>query len=322
MISIIVPVYNVEKYIRKCVHSLLQQTCNDIEILLIDDGSTDSSGEICDEFQQNYPNKVRVFHRENRGVSAARNIGLKYAQGEYVGFVDSDDWVEPEMFEVLISNIKKYNAQLSICSLRADFDEGGTILSKASESSILDNRELMHVLLTNKSVLGYSCNKLFVTKLANEIGFDESLYICEDMDFCVRYAQHINTTAITYSELYHYRQSTNPVLKLSYSPKLLSLIKAYEKILPIYQKAVPEQAYLVEKNLLKQHLNVIGRMIISKTNDSTLLKDLRKRADELWEPVMRDKRNSPREKFNIFITKMFPGKTLRIKQWVIKHHSK
>ena len=105
MISIIVPVYRVEPYLRQCIESILGQTYRDIEVLLIDDGSPDHSREICDEYAEK-DGRVRVFHTENRGLSAARNLGLQEAKGEYIGFVDSDDWIEPEMYEVLLGRKK------------------------------------------------------------------------------------------------------------------------------------------------------------------------------------------------------------------------
>lgn len=119
MISIIVPVYNVEPYLRKCLDSILGQTHRDLEILIIDDGSTDGSGKICDEYR--YDERVRVFHTENRGLSAARNLGLDSASGDWIGFVDSDDWIEPDMYEVLIRKGEETGADVVECGCHADY---------------------------------------------------------------------------------------------------------------------------------------------------------------------------------------------------------
>ena len=105
MVSIIVPVYNVEKYIEECIDSLINQTYKDIEVILVDDGSTDASGEICDRYAQK-DSRVKVYHNENDGPSKARNFGLDKATGEFVTFVDSDDWIESEAIELLISVIE------------------------------------------------------------------------------------------------------------------------------------------------------------------------------------------------------------------------
>ena len=104
MISVIVPVYNVEPYLHECIDSILNQTYQALEILLIDDGSPDKCGIICEEYAKNDP-RIKVFHTENYGLSAARNLGLREAKGEYIGFVDSDDWLEPDMYDSVFSGI-------------------------------------------------------------------------------------------------------------------------------------------------------------------------------------------------------------------------
>lgn len=119
MISVIVPVYNVELYLRKCIDSILAQTYRDLEILVVDDGSTDGSGKICDEYKKD--ERVRVFHTENRGLSATRNLGLDKATGEWIGFVDSDDWIEPDMYEVLFRKAEETEADVVECGCHADY---------------------------------------------------------------------------------------------------------------------------------------------------------------------------------------------------------
>ena len=114
MISVIVPVYNVEPYLRKCLDSIIGQTYRDLEILIIDDGSTDQSGKICDEYVA-LDGRIKVFHTDNRGVSAARNLGLDNAEGGYIGFVDSDDWIESDMYEVLLKRAEETGADVVEC---------------------------------------------------------------------------------------------------------------------------------------------------------------------------------------------------------------
>lgn len=114
MISVIVPIYNVERYLRQCIDSVLCQTYCDLEILLIDDGSQDRCGEICDEYAKR-DDRIRVFHTKNNGLSAARNLGLRQARGEYIGFVDSDDWIESNMYEILLQQLVKTGTDISNC---------------------------------------------------------------------------------------------------------------------------------------------------------------------------------------------------------------
>lgn len=120
MISVIVPVYNVEPYLRKCLDSILAQTHRDLEILVIDDGSTDGSGKVCDEYAGK-DDRINVFHTENKGLSCARNLGLDEAKGEWIGFVDSDDWIEPDMYEVLLRKAEETGADVVECGCQADY---------------------------------------------------------------------------------------------------------------------------------------------------------------------------------------------------------
>ena len=131
MISVIVPVYNVEPYLRKCLDSIVNQTYRDFEILIIDDGSTDGSGRICDEYAEK-DSRIKVFHTENRGLSCARNLGLAEAKGEWIGFVDSDDWIEPDMYEVLIRRAEETGADVVECSHYKELD-GKTITARKRE---------------------------------------------------------------------------------------------------------------------------------------------------------------------------------------------
>ena len=122
MISVIVPIYSVERYLHQCIDSILCQTYYDLEILLIDDGSPDKCGEICDEYAKS-DNRIRVFHTRNNGLSAARNLGLRKAMGDYIGFVDSDDWIEPNMYETLLLQLEKTGADISNCGAWKEYQK-------------------------------------------------------------------------------------------------------------------------------------------------------------------------------------------------------
>lgn len=319
MISIVVPVYNIEQYLTKCIDSLLAQTYQDIEIILVDDGSTDTSPAICDYYAESYIGKVKVIHSKNRGLSAARNLGILSAQGEYIGFVDGDDWVENDMFEILFKHISKTHSSLSTCSLHTSFEEEGYSMRKSDDYNILTSRQLMDAFLRNRDILGYAWNKLYKTELAKQTMFDETLFSSEDIDFCVRYAQLIDNAVATPSELYHYRQRRDSMTgNMRYSYRKLSVIKAHENILPTYKAKYPDLAFIVEKYQLKQCLNVIGRMKISKINDKALEASLREKVKKLLPTVLNNNNNSIIEKANIILTCMLPGNCLRIKQWILK----
>lgn len=138
-ISVIVPVYNVQKYIERCVHSIMEQTYDNLEIILIDDGSGDGSGELCDYYGK-IDNRIIVIHQENQGLSAARNVGLSIHTGKYVGFVDSDDWIEKDMYSLLYKDLCEYNADISICDVHL-INEFGEVVDYKGD--VIEKKENM-----------------------------------------------------------------------------------------------------------------------------------------------------------------------------------
>ena len=163
LISVIVPVYNVEKYLEKCIDSIINQTYQNLEIILVDDGSTDGSGKICDEYSRK-DNRIKVIHKENGGLSDARNIGIKNANGGLIGFIDSDDYITENMFEVLQKDLRKYNADISSCDIQ-NVNEAGECLkiirvsTEGQTSKVFEREEALKLLLED-TIKSYAWNKL------------------------------------------------------------------------------------------------------------------------------------------------------------------
>lgn len=170
-ISVIVPVYGVEPYLRKCLDSIVGQSYLNLEIILVDDGSPDRCGEICDEYAEK-DSRIRVIHKENGGVSSARNAGLGIASGEWIGWVDSDDWVELDMFEYLLGNALDYQAEIAVCS-RVERYKEHHIFRGWEETLILNREEAMGLLLENDQMQNYLCDKLWKRELFRGIVFPE-----------------------------------------------------------------------------------------------------------------------------------------------------
>lgn len=168
MISIIVPVYNVEPYLRKCLDSIVNQTFRDLEILIIDDGSTDGSGEICDEYRKD--ERVKVFHTNNRGLSCARNLGLDNATGDWIGFVDSDDWIEPDMYEVLLERAEETRADVLECGMFIEF--ASQIIKQPAFVATVCEKEALEALIKHK-INNQVWNKLWKSQCFVDIRFPE-----------------------------------------------------------------------------------------------------------------------------------------------------
>ena len=202
-ISIIVPVYNVEKYLRKCIDSILNQTFKDFELILVDDGSTDDSGKICDEYSLK-DSRIKVIHKENGGQSSARNMGLDVAQGEYIGFVDSDDWIEKDMYEILYRNCKMKDGDIGIIGINFVYNNR---VRKGLEYPLQSwkKEESMYKLIEHKYFGNYFCSKIFSRKLFKNIRFKEGI-IYEDIDLMYKLIHKSNIIVAEGVMKYNYLQ--------------------------------------------------------------------------------------------------------------------
>lgn len=203
MISVIVPVYNVEPYLRKCLDSVIDQTYRDIEILVIDDGSTDGCGRICDEYAER-DERVKVFHTENRGLSCARNLGLDEAQGEWIGFVDSDDWIEPDMYECLLSRALETGADVVECGYYNEHKN--EIITNKRKDLLLSGQEAVSALLRGE-LSNSVWNKLWKKKCFSSVRFPPGR-VFEDVatTYLVFYTAELVVTAVDCKYHYYWRE--------------------------------------------------------------------------------------------------------------------
>lgn len=216
-LSIIVPVYNVEKYLEECVDSLLNQTLSDLEIFLVDDGSTDCSGEIADRFAKEYPDSVHTMHLENGGQGRARNAALPMASGDYVGFVDSDDWIERDMYEKLLDRAEKTGADVVVCDFLEHYADGREQILPAC----LQDHPL--------SAAGSSCNKIFRRSLIGDLRFPEGLWY-EDFYFSAVMLLRSKRTEFIPEPLYVYRRGQESTMHNNNARKNLDMLKIMELI--------------------------------------------------------------------------------------------
>ena len=251
-LSVIVPVYNAEKYLEECVESILQQSFPSFEILLINDGSRDSSGLMCDSFAKKDA-RVRVFHKDNGGVSSARNLGLDNARGEWICFVDSDDWLEPGYFEVLQeSDISDYELLQS----------GVKVLNISDNSVILrkcKNQRISRSSLFEKGIFcSYSACYFFKQQKLNslKLRFNGNVKFSEDRAFIIKMALNVEYIKQTDKSLYVYRlnEGSATVKKRSYD-HFFDDLKILDELLKYAEDNV--------KNTSKGELNFISRLLIN-----------------------------------------------------------
>lgn len=222
-LSVIVPVYNAETYLRKCVSSILQQTYRDLEVILVNDGSIDSSGRIAQEIADEDA-RVKVINQVNQGVSSARNAGLRIATGKYIGFVDADDWIEPTMYEILINELIDRQADLACCGYQKISVNGkADVHDLQGLDSVMDrNTFIMHLFDAPRTIPQSACSKLFLRDKVDHL-FDEDLIICEDSDFLIEYAVNIKKAVIIKKAFYHVFNYENSATRIENGKTALGL---------------------------------------------------------------------------------------------------
>lgn len=240
LISIIVPVYKAEKYLSECIDSIISQTYENFELILIDDGSPDNSGKICDEYAEK-DKRIKVIHKENAGVSSARNIGLDNASGEYIAFIDSDDFVDKQYLEKLHCNLKHNDADISLCRLSYYKKDVANIRREIFPKKTINlkiNQEFEHLIVRffsyKKYIMGSTCRSLYKRELIDKHRFDVNVKICEDLLFFMGLLCDAKKICFLEESLYFYRvndESAIHTYKKNYLENNIALDSALEKIL-------------------------------------------------------------------------------------------
>ena len=241
LISIIVPIYNSEKYLHKCIDSILAQSYRNLEIVLVDDGSTDNSGLICDEYKKNSPDDLSIIvkHTENGGLSAARNLGLDIASGEYIVFIDSDDYILENTIEILYRNMLEYDADISVCGIQRVNEDETVTFEEKTEIGVFDTplHYMSSVTWLHAVVV---MNKLFKKKCWETLRFPLNK-IHED-EFTIHLAiDNADRLVVTNEVIYAYVQHSGSIMKTE-SP--LSYYNGYEGVLSRIE-------YLDKKNMIE-----------------------------------------------------------------------
>lgn len=231
--SFVVPIYNVERYLEKCIDSILKQTLNSYEIIIIDDGSPDSSGEIADRYQKVYPQKILTVHQENRGLGGARNTGIGYAHGKYIVFVDSDDFVVPNMLEIAEKYFSKYNDDILCFDWQACAEKDNLT---PELTDFLD----MHKVVSLKNYIYMqpsACRKIYKACLFNniELRFPEQLYY-EDLALSASFVVNKPQIGVIKEKLYYYVQHRGSIMQSKDKNKMLEIISAFDYLTDFFKR--------------------------------------------------------------------------------------
>ncbi|WP_051217003.1 glycosyltransferase family 2 protein [Butyrivibrio fibrisolvens] len=238
LITVIVPVYNVEIYLNRCVNSIIEQNYKNLEVILVDDGSTDESGAICDEYSQRDP-RITVIHKENGGLSSAKNAGLDIMTGEYVTFVDSDDYVSSDYVDYLYTMILKYKADMSICQLKRVFNYITALEIRKEQLECFDGvTAAKHYLYQRKFTASSHC-KMYKAWLFDGIRYPVGYYY-EDMAVICQLLLKTSTVIVSNQQKYYYLQRTDSIMSENFNNKKLHRKEIAQDILKNVKDTYPD----------------------------------------------------------------------------------
>lgn len=277
-ISIIVPVYKVEKYLDKCVTSILNQTFTDFELILVDDGSPDNSGKMCDEYaKKDY--RVRVIHKANGGLSDARNVALDVACGKYIGFIDSDDYIDQDMYETLYKNLKDSNADLSVIGM---YDVYANREPKIvdEELFVLNQKEAIKFALDGRKLAVSANNKLYKRELFEEIRYPKGK-LTEDAFVIMEILLRCATVVISTKQKYYYFHREDSITTTKFSTKYLDIIDAWSYNETIILEHYPDLKKQAKRRVYWAYFTVLDKIVVNDEEDDVketkqLVKFLRK----------------------------------------------
>ncbi|WP_346867985.1 MULTISPECIES: glycosyltransferase family 2 protein [unclassified Clostridium] len=250
IISVIIPIYNVEEFLPKCIDSVLNQTLKNVEIILVDDGSTDNSSIICDEYAL-LDNRITVIHKKNEGLSASRNIGIDVAKGNYLAFVDSDDWIEESMFEIMYNTIVTNDADMVVCNYYEDYGMKSYIpkVAKAyySEKKCFNNVQALEQLYKINWIFSLSWNKLYRKRLFGSFRYKEK--VCFEDEFIIHNLLFkCNKVIYLPQYFYHYYQREGSILHSKFNVSRLDQIEAIRQQILFYRsKKLIDLSHMAEK---------------------------------------------------------------------------
>lgn len=268
-ISVIVPVYNVEQYLERCVDSIINQTYTNLEIILVNDGSTDNSGKLCDELAKK-DERIRVIHKENGGLSDARNRGIDESESDLVGFIDSDDYIDSDMYEVLLKNLNNTDADLSMCSLYDVYNNTPEAQVTNKETWKLSSEQAIKMVMEAKILSVTAVNKLYRKSLFTDLKFEVGK-IAEDAFIMIKLLDKCEKIVATNEKKYYYVHRENSITTQKFSTKFLNVIEAYEQNSNIILEKYPKLKDVAQTRMNWAYFYVLDRLLLDDNyNDKEL----------------------------------------------------
>ncbi len=301
LISVVIPIYNVEKYLRRCIDSVIKQTYENLEIILVDDGSQDNCAEICDEYAIN-DSRIKVIHKLNGGLSDARNSGIDIASGKYITFIDSDDYVTKDYIEVLYNALKADMTDLAISSHKVIY-ENGTVIEKATgEKSILSSKEVLERILYDDGIDLSAWAKLYKIELWNDVRYPKGR-LFEDSATTYKLIDKCDKVTIISKATYNYMIRNSSITNVKFSNKKLDLIKSTQEMCTYVKKRYPDLEKATNRRLMYAYLSTLTQLIKSNEKNDEVEEYLYSYIEENSKKVLIDKKVPTRDKLALISTK-------------------
>ena len=273
LITVVVPVYNVEEYLDKCIESIINQTYKNLEIILVDDGSPDKSGAICDEYAKQ-DSRIKVIHKENGGLSDARNVGIKRAAGKYITFVDSDDYISLDYVEYLYNLIRKYNVNLSICNIKTVWKNTKIEEMQEKENKLLSSKEALENFLFQKGIEISAYGKLYLKELweNHEFPFGKAY---EDTAVIYKVIEEAKEVAYGNKECYYYIARVGSISKQpGFNKNEIDYIENTNEMLKYIEETYPDLSLAVDRFDLYSKFRILRMLIFTKPRNKEMEKEI------------------------------------------------
>lgn len=301
LISVVIPVYNVEQYLPKCIESIMNQTYKNLEIILVNDGSTDGSQKICEEYKS-IDNRIKIINKENGGLSDARNVGIDNSSGNYITFIDSDDYIDDDYVYTLYKSLISYNADMSIASHKIIYPK--RIIDKATDEKFCANsKKVLEKILYDEGIDLSAWGKLYKKSLFNNIKFPKGR-LFEDSATTYRLIDESKKIAVNSKSVYNYVIRKNSISNEMFSEKKMDLITSTMEMTEFIKKKYPELEKGCERRLMYAYLSTLTQLAKAKAKEknTSIQVKLMDYIKQNRKKVLEDKRIPKRDRIGIIST--------------------
>ena len=301
LITVVVPVYKVEKYIDRCVTSIINQSYKNLEIILVDDGSPDNCGKICDDYSTK-DERIKVIHKENGGLSDARNAGINIAKGKYITFIDSDDYIKYDYVEFLYNLILKNNVKVSICSHTVLYDTGLRIDKETEEFSVLDAKTTIKRILYDDGIDISAWAKMYETTLFNDIKYPKGR-LFEDSAITCKILSNCEKIAIRSKSKYFYMIRSDSITNENFNVKKMDLITSTKEMGEYILKKYPDLEDAVNRRIMYAYLSTLSQLANSKDKHLKEQKEMMEYITKNRQKVLKDENIPKRDRMALEVTR-------------------